>query len=115
MGESFIVKELQEIASRLTGDPDVQKDLMHEMFLDLVRMQSANPDQPLSWCLRSCEFHVRNHLKPDGRAGAPLPEVARPADALGTAHTTTGAPLRPSGFRWLRAWTSQFLRYQLSG
>jgi hypothetical protein len=58
----------------LTGDPDVQKNLMHEMFLHLVRMRTANPDQALNWCLKSCEFHARNHLKLDGRS-APLPEV----------------------------------------
>jgi DNA-directed RNA polymerase specialized sigma24 family protein len=77
MTENFVVKELQEIASRLTGDPDVQKDLMHEMFLHLVRMRTANPDQLLSWHLKSCEFHARNHLKPDGRTGGPVPEVVR--------------------------------------
>ena len=75
MTENLIVKELQEIASRLTSDLDVQKDLMHEMFLHLVRIRTVDPDQTLSWYLKSCEFYARNYLKTDGRSDASLPEV----------------------------------------
>jgi DNA-directed RNA polymerase specialized sigma24 family protein len=93
MTENQIVTQLQEIASRLTGDLDLQNDLMQEMFVHLVRVQTAEPGQTLSWYLKSCEFHARNYLKPgrgidaSGRAGLGMPcgEVsangsARPGD-----------------------------------
>jgi|SRR5208283_56390 DNA-directed RNA polymerase specialized sigma24 family protein len=64
MTENLIVKELQGIATKLTSDPDVQKDLMQEMFLHLVRIRTVDPDRALSWYLKSCEFHARNFLRP---------------------------------------------------
>jgi hypothetical protein len=70
MTENLIVKELQGIATKLTSDPDIQKDLMHEMFLHLVRIRTVDPDRALSWYLKSCEFHARNFLKPGEHAGA---------------------------------------------
>jgi DNA-binding CsgD family transcriptional regulator len=70
MTENLIVKELQGIAAKLTSDPDVQKDLMHEMFLHLVHIRTADPDRTPSWYLKSCEFHARNFLKPGERAGS---------------------------------------------
>lgn len=71
MTENRIVKQLQEIASKLTDDLERQKDLMQEMFVHLVRVQTAEPGQALSWYLRSCEFHGRNYLKHGGGVGAP--------------------------------------------
>jgi DNA-directed RNA polymerase specialized sigma24 family protein len=78
MTENVIVKQLQEIAGKLTADPDLQRDLMQEMFVHLVRIQTAGVDQTLSWCLKSCEFHARNYLKP-GSLDVPMPAVT---DAL---------------------------------
>jgi DNA-directed RNA polymerase specialized sigma24 family protein len=79
MTENLIVKELQGIATKLTSDPDVQRDLMHEMFLHLIRIRTVDPDRTLSWYLKSCEFHARNFLKPGehpGSAnGAPFDEI----------------------------------------
>jgi hypothetical protein len=40
---------------------------MQEMFLHLVRIQTAEAGQALSWYLKSCEFHARNYLKPGRR------------------------------------------------
>jgi hypothetical protein len=71
MTENLIVKELQGIATKLTSDPDVQKSLMQEMFLHLVRIRTVDPDRALSWYLKSCEFHARNFLKPGERASSP--------------------------------------------
>jgi DNA-binding CsgD family transcriptional regulator len=71
MTENHIVRQLHEIAGKLTADPDLQKDLMQEMFVHLVRIQTAEVDQTLSWYLKSCEFHARNYLKP-GRNMDPL-------------------------------------------
>ena len=83
MTENRIVKQLQGIAARVTGDPGVQKDLMQEMFVHLVKIQTAEAGQALSWYLRSCEFHARNCLKFGGttdsakaaRNGVPYPEA----------------------------------------
>ncbi len=70
MTENLIVKELQGIAAKLTSDPDVQKNLMQEMFLHLVRIRTVDPDRPLSWYLKDCEFHARNFLKTDEHASS---------------------------------------------
>jgi hypothetical protein len=63
MIENQIVRQLHGIAEKLTADPDLQNSLMQEMFVHLVRIQTAEAGQPLSWYLKSCEFHARNHLK----------------------------------------------------
>jgi DNA-directed RNA polymerase specialized sigma24 family protein len=72
MTENVIVKQLQGIAARLTDDSELQKDLMQEMFVHLVRVQTAEPGQTLSWYLKSCEFHARRCLRL--RGGIDLPE-----------------------------------------
>jgi hypothetical protein len=69
-----IVRQLQGIAGKLTADPDLQKSLMQEMFVHLVRIQTAEAGQPLSWYLKSCEFHARNFLKAGGN-GVPGEDV----------------------------------------
>ena len=71
MTENRIVKQLQGIASRLTSDPDQQMDLMQEMFVHLIRVQTAEPGQALSWYLKSCEFRARNYLKSGPVVDAP--------------------------------------------
>jgi RNA polymerase sigma factor (sigma-70 family) len=63
MNENPIVKQLHGIAARLTGDPNLQKDLMQEMFVHFVRVQTYEPGQTPGWYLKSCEFHARNYLK----------------------------------------------------
>jgi len=63
MTENHIVRQLHGIAGKLTADPDLQKDLMQEMFVHLVRIQTVEGGQTLSWYLKSCEFHARNYLK----------------------------------------------------
>jgi DNA-directed RNA polymerase specialized sigma24 family protein len=74
MTENRIVKQLHEIASKLTDNLERQNDLMQEMFVHLVRVQTAEPGQALSWYLKSCEFHGRNCLKHGGGI-----ETRRPA------------------------------------
>jgi len=61
--ENKIVKQLHGIASKLTSDAELQKDLMQEMFVHLVRVQSAEAGQTPSWYMKSCEFHARNYLR----------------------------------------------------
>ena len=61
--ENKIVRQLHGIASKLTGNAELQKDLMQEMFVHLVRVQSAEAGQTPSWYMKSCEFHARNYLK----------------------------------------------------
>jgi hypothetical protein len=76
MTENVIVKQLQGIATRLTGDLELQKNLMQEMFVHLVRVQTAEPGQTLSWYLKSCEFHARRRL----RIGGGIDSPDRPGD-----------------------------------
>lgn len=62
-GDNQILKQLQGVAYKLTSDHELQKDLMQEMFVHLVQMRTREPGQTLSWYIKSCEFHARNHLK----------------------------------------------------
>jgi len=61
--ENKIVRQLHGIASKLTGDAELQKDLMQEMFVHLIRVQTSEAGQTSSWYMKSCEFHARNYLK----------------------------------------------------
>jgi hypothetical protein len=61
MIENQIIRQLHGIAGKVTANPDLQKNLMQEMFVHLIRIQTAEPGQPLSWYLKSCEFHARNY------------------------------------------------------
>jgi hypothetical protein len=74
--ENKIVRQLSGIASKLTPNPELQKDLMQEMFVHLVQVQTAEAGQTLSWYLKSCEFHARNYLK-----------LGRSIDSLKRAHS----------------------------
>jgi hypothetical protein len=71
MIENQIVKQLQVIAAKLTSAVDLQKDLMQEMFVYLVHIQTIEPGQALGWYLKGCEFHGRNYLKLSGNIAAP--------------------------------------------
>jgi hypothetical protein len=98
MTENLIVKELQGIATRLTSDPEVQKNLMQEMFLHLIRIRTVDPDRALSWYLKSCEFHARNYLKPGERAPAPNDERNGTSfdEIMPAGHERNGAEARSS-------------------
>ncbi len=73
MTENVIVKQLRKIATKLTGDPDLQKDLMQEMFLHLVRLQTAEPSQSLGRHLETCGSHARNFINPGREIDSPRP------------------------------------------
>jgi hypothetical protein len=73
MTENVIVKQLRKIATKLTGDPDLQKDLMQEMFLHLVRLQTAEPSQSLVRHLETCGSHARNFISPSLKIDSPRP------------------------------------------
>jgi hypothetical protein len=97
MTENQIVRQLHGIAVKLTADPDLQKDLMQEMFVHLVRIQTAEAGQTLSWYLKSCEFHARNYLKlghstdPAKRVGDGMPYRGVPVANNGEARGNGGA------------------------
>lgn len=57
-----IVKQLRGVAAKLTGDLDLQKDLMQEMFIHLVRVEAELPGHTSSWYIKGCEFHARDYL-----------------------------------------------------
>jgi len=63
IAENRIVKRLRGVAGKLTSDPELQKDLMQEMFIHLLRVQVECPKRTLSWYIKSCEFQARNWLK----------------------------------------------------
>ncbi|HVM62066.1 MAG TPA: hypothetical protein VMV72_14485 [Verrucomicrobiae bacterium] len=92
MTENVIVKELQVIASRLTSDPDAQKNLMNEMFLHLVRIRTVDPDREPTWYLRSCEFYARNCLTTGERAGLSNPVPAGESLPAGNERRGADAP-----------------------
>jgi RNA polymerase sigma factor (sigma-70 family) len=62
-GENRVVKQLRGVASKLTSDLELQKDLLQEMFVHLIKVRSELPDRTPSWYIKSCEFHARNYLK----------------------------------------------------
>lgn len=83
IGENRLVQQLRGVASKLTGDIELQKDLMQEMFIHLVHARTNLPGHTESWYIKSCEFHARNYLKlgrsidshKRARNGVPLSEV----------------------------------------
>jgi len=62
-GENRVVRQLRGVAAKLTGDVELQKDLLQEMFIHLVRVEVELPGHTPSWYIKSCEFHARNCLK----------------------------------------------------
>ena len=62
-GENRTLKQLRGVAAKLTSDHELQKDLLQEMFIHLIRVQVELPDRTPSWYIKSCEFHARNYLK----------------------------------------------------
>ena len=97
MTENHIVRQLHGIAGKLTADPDLQKDLMQEMFVHLVRIQTAEAGQTLSWYLKSCEFHARKYLK----LGPSIEPAMRADDGEargnGAAHSPAAAAIEIQG------------------
>jgi RNA polymerase sigma factor (sigma-70 family) len=62
-GESRVVRQLRGVAAKLTADVELQKDLLQEMFIHLVRVEVELPGHTPSWYVKSCEFQARNYLK----------------------------------------------------
>jgi len=60
--ESQTAKQLFGIAARLTSDRELQKDLLQEMSLHLVRVTIDRPGRTVSWYITSCHFHARHYL-----------------------------------------------------
>src|SRR5438876_251192 len=61
--ESRTAKELYGVAAQLTCGRELQKDLVQEMFLHLVRVETDLPGRTPSWYITSCQFHARHYLK----------------------------------------------------
>lgn len=57
-----IVKQLRGVAAKLTGDFDLQQDLLQEMFVHLTRVTAELPGRTSSWYVKGCEFHARDYL-----------------------------------------------------
>src|SRR2546422_2505039 len=63
MIDDSMTKRLNYVAWKLTPNRELQKDLVQEMCLYLVRELSRKPDNALTWYLKGCEFRARNYLK----------------------------------------------------
>jgi RNA polymerase sigma factor (sigma-70 family) len=61
--DNDVVRQLRGIAAKLSRDWETQRDLLQEMFVHLIKVQTETPGQTRSWYIKSCEFHARNHLK----------------------------------------------------
>jgi RNA polymerase sigma factor (sigma-70 family) len=86
-GESRVVRQLRGVAAKLTSDLDLQKDLLQEMFIHLIRVEVELPGHTPSWYIKSCEFHARNYLK-HGRS-VDSPKRARNLISLGQTYEDT--------------------------
>src|SRR5436309_1535810 len=62
-GQARVVRQLRGVAAKLTGNAELQKDLLQEMFIHLMRVEVKSPGHTCSWYIKSCEFHARNYLK----------------------------------------------------
>jgi DNA-directed RNA polymerase specialized sigma24 family protein len=84
-----IIRELREIARKLTDDPARQLDLLHEMFVHMVMMKTRHPDQSPEFYARSCESFGRERLRsqtPGRPAGEPqAPAMRKPEDNMNQA------------------------------
>jgi DNA-directed RNA polymerase specialized sigma24 family protein len=61
--DNRVLHQLRGVAAKLTSDLELRKDLMQEMFLQLLRVQNEQPGRTLSWYIKNCEFHARNYLR----------------------------------------------------
>ena len=82
-----VVRQLRGVAAKLTWDLELQKDLVQEMFIHLVRVEEDLPGHTPSWYVKSCEFHARNYLK-HGRSVDSL-KRARNLVSLGQTYADT--------------------------
>ncbi len=60
--EQGVFRAFRQLASRLTRDPQLQKDLMQEMFVHLLELRRGANGQPADWYVRRCEAHAREYL-----------------------------------------------------
>ncbi len=107
--EHGIFRTFQQTASRLTSDPQLQKDLMQEMFVHLLEVRQRQPGEPADWYIRQCETHAREYLV---RArGAEVAPVTMTVEVVRTERLTDDQVewLRPKlsarqqqVFEWLR-------------
>jgi RNA polymerase sigma factor (sigma-70 family) len=61
--EGEVTRKLEWVARKLSGDPELRKDLMQEMLAHFVRVQADKPGHRLPWYVKSCEYHARNYLR----------------------------------------------------
>jgi len=55
-GRTVPVETTAGVASKLTPDRELQKDLMQEMLLHLLRIQNAKPGKTEGWYIRAVSF-----------------------------------------------------------
>jgi DNA-directed RNA polymerase specialized sigma24 family protein len=60
--EHRIVKQLRGMAAGISGDRELQKDLLQEMLIHHSRVQTDRPGHTASWYIKSCHFHAYKYL-----------------------------------------------------
>ena len=64
IGEDRVTaKTPRDVASRITAEAEMRKDLVQEMLLHLLKVRQIHPDQNPGCLIQSCELHGRNHLR----------------------------------------------------
>jgi RNA polymerase sigma factor (sigma-70 family) len=63
MVDNHVLRQLHGVAAKLTSDAELQKDLLQEMLVHLLKVRICHPAETPSWYIKSCEFHARNYLR----------------------------------------------------
>ena len=72
-----------------TGDPELQKELLQNVLLRLVKLETEEPDHTPSWFGRACRFYILDYFG-EGRSidapkrrrlGCPIEELVGDGDA----------------------------------
>ena len=58
-----LLPQLRSIAKNLTGNRDLQKDLVQEMCLCACQQWQETPNQPVDWYTQKCQAHVLDRSK----------------------------------------------------
>ena len=83
--EEQTIERLRKVATKLTDDPQWQRELFSEMHAFLNRMRVTEPGLKTIWYVKGCEQHGRSYLKQLKGPGAEPPrdeEVIAGVDPL---------------------------------
>jgi DNA-directed RNA polymerase specialized sigma24 family protein len=58
-----MISELKRVATRLTSDTELRRDLVQEMYVHFMSQVAEDQEHSLTWYVKGCEFHGRNYLR----------------------------------------------------